>query len=145
VTIRPEVLASIFTGIHRDIDVFSNAAVSNVNEVDICYPPNVDLSEKEREALSQLELSDAAKSGLQKVIANAISTTFFHFLNVVDGTGDPDCFETIKPTETWGGLVLEERGSLEDQGLRDEEAHYEFLHEYFYDSSWLFKDWTQVD
>jgi hypothetical protein len=69
-------------------------------------------------------------------VSNAACAPIFHFFNKLDGTGDPE----TDIGEMWYGVYLIERHP------DDENIEYNMmLHDEFFETSWLYKDWTKVD
>jgi len=134
--IQKHKLDAILKDLHADIDETSDKVVSELETTDIIYPPNIELNEKEKHALSKLNLSDDAKSGLKKLISNAACVPIFHFFNKLDGTGDPE----TDIGEMWYGVYL-----VEKHPDRDDDGYNMMLHDEFFETSWLYKDWTKVD
>ena len=120
---------------HRQIVESAKSLVTRLREHrlqdGITYPPNGSLSSAERAALSELSLSDAAASGLTKMLADASATAVFQWLCVVDAVGDPEGH----PYECWLGANLAEP---------DEEIDTPMLHDEFFDSWWDFSDGHDV-
>jgi hypothetical protein len=55
------------------------------------------LSTAEIEAIVGMTLSSEARSGLEKLIADASASAFFRFFCLPDGVGDPE----VQPVESW--------------------------------------------
>lgn len=63
------------------------------------YPPDGEVTEEDAEALESIKLSPAQLAVLQRVIADAIQSAFFHFFAMLDSVGDPEVSEVTG----WGG------------------------------------------
>jgi hypothetical protein len=125
---------ALLVEIHRSIEDSAASAMQSVGASDatpqVTYPPNGELTAAESEALRALRLSDAARSGLLKLMKDAAAYPFFHFFSLLDGVADPPeavngerVFEDI-----WHGLTWVTK--TEDE---------EMLHDAFYESYWAFK------
>ena len=95
---------ALFIDIHRDIhDVAAKTVARIPNAVgELVYPPNAEFTPAELTALQHLQLSEAARSALQKLVAEASSTIVFQFLSLLDGVADP----TTGKFEQWLGVSL---------------------------------------
>jgi hypothetical protein len=93
----------------------------------VAYPPTDPvLTNEEDEALRSMTLSSVERSALTKLIANGCAAAFFHFFNLIDGTGDP---EVNPPEETWlGAWIVAPRDDRDREMLHD--GFYEAYHEY---------------
>src|SRR5689334_13009335 len=63
----------------------------------VAYPPNGGLSDEEDEALRSMQLSPVQRAALRKVVADGAAAALFHFLNLIDGTGDPTVRKSRQP------------------------------------------------
>lgn len=131
--IKKSILNAILKDVHQNIDISATQVVDKFENTEMAYPPGVELTAEEKAALSLIYLSDFAKSGLKKLIADACSTPLFHLFCQFDGVGDP----SIELDEVWLGIRLTQKK------IDDEEPEEEFLHDDFFETSWLYKDWTK--
>ena len=123
--IKKEIRDALFKEIHKAIDE-STESVAQLQTSDLSYPPGVELTPDETTALSSLSLSEPAKSGLRKLVANACSYPLFQFFCLLDGVADP---ETDLDDEWLGGTIAEK--PEEDEVM---------LHDEFFESYWLWKE-----
>ena len=91
----------------------------------LSYPPGVELSSGEREALSALELDPEARAAVVKVLSDACSYPLFHLCTLLDGVADP----YVQEVDDWVGGKLEPAGG--DSSM---------LHDEFYESYWEYAD-----
>jgi len=118
---------ALFIDIHRDIAEASAKAVERIGQsgTGLVYPPNAEFTHAERAALEQMQLSDAARSGLQKLVAEACSTVMFRFFELADGVADP----TTGDFAVWLGVSLAPKPAEDEPMLHDE----------FYESYWNYR------
>jgi len=116
---------ALFSELHRAIDESAFCAVKNITTPDLVYPPGVELTSDEAQAMAELELSDAAKSALGKIIKDACAYPSFHLFSFADGVTDPISDEI----DEWYGLSFIERTADSD----DPDA---MLHDQFFESYW---------
>ena len=121
--INADIRNALFMEIHKAIEECSKS-VSNLNTSDLCYPPDIKLTIGENKALSSLHLSNEAKSGLRKLVADACSYPIFHFLSLLDAVTDPD----VELDDVWLGATIEP--------VTDSEAENNdmMLHDQFYET-----------
>jgi hypothetical protein len=119
---------ALFIDIHRDIHDVAAKTVTRVPDAigDLIYPLNGELTSAELAALKELKLSEAARSGLQKLIIEASSTVMFRFFELLDGVADP----TTGNFSPWLGVSLAAKSSQDEPMLHDE----------LYDSWWNYKE-----
>ena len=95
------------------------------------YPPaesgDGPLTSAETEALVRLKLSPEARSGLEKLIADAASAAFFRFFCLLDAVGDPE----LEAVDEWYGAVLAKPSDNEDRAM---------LHDEFFESYWRYRE-----
>lgn len=115
-------LDALFREVHRAIRESAQSAVDQLKAKSpkLSYPPNVELTAAERDALAALNLSPAMCSALTKVIADAAAYPLFDLFCLIDGVGDP------ADARGWQGVHLGE-------GMREPEP---MLHDEFYESYW---------
>lgn len=121
----------LFSTLHQDIHDFARNAAKTVSlgrMGRLTYPPNAEFSAEEATALGSVREIPGIQSGLEKVIADAAATVFFHFFNYVDGTGDPAAADV-----KWTGVALVDRDETVDENQ-------EFLHPDFFESYWAWHD-----
>ena len=122
--INKDILNALFREIHNAIDE-SSEMVAELN-TDLSYPPGIELTSEENEALSALQLSEHAKSGLKKLVADACAYPSFHFFSLLDAVVDPDA----ELDDVWLGATIEPAcDETEDEDL--------MLHDQFYKTYWL--------
>jgi hypothetical protein len=117
---------ALFKEIHKAINQATESLVTQFQGADLSYPPGVELNQDETVALSSLQLSEPAKSGLRKLVADACSYPVFHFFSLLDGVTDPDA----DLGHVWLGATISEKLEEDKPMLHDE------LHE----SYWLYKE-----
>ncbi len=115
---------AILAEVHRAIHEAASSCVAALENPNITYPPNEELTPAERSALAALFLSAEARSGMQKLLADTASYPLFHLFALMDGVGDPVDF----PGE-WTGLSLSVK--------EDDEP---MLHDDFCESYWDFAE-----
>ena len=119
---------ALFLEVHRTIEEAARDAVDALAPAGeppvLSYPPSAGLSSEERAALAGLAATPETASGLRKLIADAIATTFFRFFNLLDGTGDP----TYLDDGVWPPFELVESESGE------------VLHDHFFESYWAWRE-----
>ena len=129
------ILTALLTEIHSSIEESATAALQSVGDQNatprVLYPPNAELTVAEREALQALRLSDAARSGLLKLVKDAAAYPFFHFFSLMDGVADPPQVQNGERVyeKVWYGVSL----------VPKVEEHAEMLHDEFYESYWAYK------
>lgn len=121
----------LLTSLHQAIEENANHIANHVfygreNQL-INYPPNGGLTEREKEAIKELQGDEDLKSALRKILASNTADVFFHIFNIIDGTSDPERGD-------WTGVAIVDI-SEEDEGDID------FLHDDFYGTYW---DWRKV-
>jgi hypothetical protein len=134
-----ELRATLLREVHRLIDDAADGTVQKIAKIahgdadartaSLAYPPTdgksdaVGLTDAEVTALSQLARSEAAMSGLRKLLRETASASLFHFFCLLDGVGDPEGWEG----DVWLGA---------DLVAPREDMHREMLHDEFYDRYW---------
>lgn len=90
----------------------------------LAYPPDGTITEEDAVALESLNLSDAQRSVVERVVAEACHNAFFRFFCLLDAVGDP----TLTRVPNWRGARLT-YGRQEGSMLHDElgTAYYEYL------------------
>ena len=111
--------------VHKAIEEATESVLSHMEGCELSYPPGVELAPEEAAALSALQLSPSAKSGLRKLVADACCYPMFHFFSLLDGVADPD----TDTGDVWCGATLAEKPEGDDTTLHDE----------LYESYWLYK------
>lgn len=109
-------------------------SVRHTQESLVVYPPTdstgAQLSTAETDAIVGLSLSSEARSGLEKLIADASASAFFRFFCLLGGVGDPE----VQPVDDWYGAAFAPP-SGEEEGL--------MLHDEFFDSYSRYRELTQ--
>ena len=123
--IEKQIRDALFLEIHKAIEESAQSVVSQLQSSGLSYPPGAELTPDEMAALSSLTLSEAAKSGLRKVVADACAYPLFHFFTLLDGVADPET--------DLGGVWL--GASIAEKPEEDEPM----LHDELYESYWLYK------
>jgi hypothetical protein len=121
---------TLLINLHKWIEESANTSANHIfhgrfNQL-INYPPNGGLTKEEVKVLVELNGKDNLKSALRKIFASTTADVFFEFLNVVDGTSDPDL-----GTGEWYQVSIVDKSDDNDKDM-------EFLHDDFYGSYW---DW----
>lgn len=111
---------------HRVIEETVEHALKKIDhpeDVVVTYPPvaDVTLTQEEKIALEQLELSPELSNALRKMITDAVSFPLFHLFSLVDGVTEPGFYKDL-----WLGL------NISPKTLNDEESDSAFLHDEFY-------------
>ena len=95
------------------------------------YPPvdssGAQLSSAETAAIVAMSLSPDARSGLEKLVADAVAAAFFRFFCLLDGVADPD----VREVSDWFGAVLAAPTEDEDRPM---------LHDELFDSYWRYRE-----
>ncbi len=128
--IDKKIRTALFIEVHRAIEE-SAESVAQLETDDLSYPPGADLTSDEVDALSALELSEPAKSGLRKLVADACSYPLFHLFSLLDGATDPE----TELDEMWMGATIELNADDDDD---DDDTP--MLHDEFYESFWAYSD-----
>ena len=96
----------------------------------IDYPSNGGLTQIEKEEISKLSGNPNLKSALRKVLASNTASVFFSFLNILDGTADPE----VEYGE-WTDVMLVD--------LSEDNEIDSMLHDDFYGTYWDWKEKRQ--
>jgi hypothetical protein len=123
---------ALLLDIHGDIELCADNATSMIFDAkteSLTYPPNVELTDEEIQALNAIKYSDSLKSALKKIIADNSASVVFNLLNNIDGTTDP------KRSDNWTGVRL-----IDVEGNSNDELIESFLHDDFYSTYW---DWKE--
>ncbi len=123
--IDKEIRDVIFIDIHKAIEESAKSVLSPMQNQSLSYPPGNELTKEEMSALSNLKLSDAAKSGIKKLLMDACAYPLFHFFSLLDAVTDPES----DIGDTWLGATIDSK-STEDEPM---------LHDEFYESYWLYQ------
>ncbi len=122
---------SLLVSIHQLIEEYASHTANDLEYKRtkrlINYPSNGGLTEAEKLELGQLEINPTLKSALRKVLASNSAGVFFSFLNIIDGTADPN----IEFGE-WGEVMLVD---FDEENEMDS-----MLHDDFYGTYW---DWKE--
>jgi hypothetical protein len=115
---------------HRLIEAAADDMLKSIERTTkLTYPPagpeGAGLSLEEQQAVLALDLSPVAKSGMRKIVSNAIADAFFGLFCVVDGVGDPRNWQG----GTWLGVDLTQPEKGRDRPM---------LHDEFYETYWEF-------
>jgi hypothetical protein len=130
--IDAKVLKSLLVEVHHAIAESATTTVDALGDPSarqsVTYPPNEEFTLAEVEALKGLRLSDAARTGLRKVIADAAAYPFFHFFSLLDGVVDPPLILNGEQMfdGVWTGVAIRPKSG----------EHEEMLHDAFYDTYW---------
>jgi len=124
--------AALLIELHREIEASADSLASTLaakrSPSEPTYPPNGGLTGPEEAALASLALTEHGMSAVRKLAADAIATTVFGFLNLLDGTADPVAYGDF-----WPGFEIEERGE-------EDESTEMFLHDAFYECYWAWRE-----
>lgn len=115
---------------HRLIEAATADALKAIERTPkLTYPPagpeDAGLNVDEQQAVLALDLSPEAKSGIRKIVSNAVAGALFGLFCVVDGVGDPRGWQG----GTWLGVDLTEPEKGRDRPM---------LHDEFYEVYWDF-------
>lgn len=128
--------------VHRLIEVAAKEAVTKLgsgprrsrDEPLVTYPPTDAatplLSAAEVDALNSLTLSAEARSGLERVVADAAASAFFSFFCLLDGAADPE----VQDAGEWLGAELHAPSDDDDRPM---------LHDEFLESYWRYRELSQ--
>jgi hypothetical protein len=92
----------------------------------LSYPPKDVLSASEELALTTLKLRPTERRALEKLVADACASAFFHFFCLIDAAGDP---ETV-PAPVWMGAWITAPQDDRDMPM---------LHDQFYELYWEYE------
>ena len=105
-------------------NIYNGCIVSN-----LAYPPNNGFTDEELTAIEKLQNNPFLKSALRKIIADTCAISLFDFLNLIDGTSDPE-----RNNWTGDGICLVDRNdSFEESD--------EMLHDSLFDK---YCDWREI-
>jgi hypothetical protein len=97
----------------------------------VVYPPmdstGDQLSSAETAAIVGMSVSSEARSGLEKLVADAAAAAFFRFFCLLDGVADPE----VREVDDWFGAVLAAPPDDEDRPM---------LHDELFDSYWRYRE-----
>ncbi len=143
-----DVRATLLLEVHRAIEVAAKEAVAKLGRPKLAPPPRDGLSTLERsvrdfreslvvyppmdstgaqlsaaetDAIVGMTLSSEARSGLEKLVADASASAFFRFFCLLDGVGDPE----VEPVKDWYGAAFAPPTDEQDTLM---------LHDEFFDS-----------
>jgi hypothetical protein len=130
--------AALLREAHHSIAEAADAGIARITDakggaVTLDYPPadqqSVDhmLTAAEATALARIAASDAASTGLRKLLREAASAPLFHLFSLLDGVADPRDWDG----NVWSGADLVPSQDDEDR---------EMLHDAFLDSYREFVD-----
>jgi hypothetical protein len=123
---------TLLINVHKSIEESVNTTANDIYEGRVnsllTYPPNRGLTVEEIDVLNTLKGNAALKSALRKVLASTTADVFFSFLNIVDGTADPD-----PGTGDWSEVMLIDKPENFEEDVM-------FLHDEFYSS---YSDWNK--
>lgn len=104
------------------------ASIRELMTAIVHYPPTgatgPAMTTEEVSAISSLQLSDAARSAVAKLIADANAATLFRFFCLIDGVADPELVDS----PTWSGASLLAR-----------QPDNEMLHDLLYECYWAYQ------
>lgn len=123
--IEKRIRDALFKEIHKTINE-SAESVARIDSSGLSYPPGIELTTEEVEALASLGLSDAAKTGLRKLAADACAYPLFHFFSLLDAVADPD----TDLGDVWLGATIGKKPEGDEPMLHDE----------LYESYWLWEE-----
>ncbi len=122
---------TLLVSIHKMIEEYANHTANDIehNRIErlINYPSNGGLTDVEKEEITKISGNSDLKSALRKVIASNTAEVFFSFLNIIDGTSDPE----IEYGE-WTEIMLVD--------FNEENEVDSMLHDDFYGTYW---DWKE--
>lgn len=96
----------------------------------ISYPPNIELNNEELSILKETFADEKVRNAMRKVMVNSAMYPIFDLFNFIDGTGDiPNAdYEVLELVQ----CNYEDIDNFEDRC--------EFLHDYFFETYW---DWKE--
>jgi len=98
---------------------------------ELTYPPNGGLSFEETRYLESLRQHPEAVAAARKIVADAISAAFFHFLCCIDAVGTPRSYE-----DPWLPVTLH----MPVNESEDEPKDLNMYHSAFFDAYWDWRD-----
>jgi hypothetical protein len=123
--------AALLQETHRAVDDATQGVMRTLidGKSDLTYPPGIELTDGESEAVGALRLSPDARSALEKIVRDAASYPLFHLFTLIDAIGDPRDW-----TGPWLGAKLSPRlaGDVDTRGA--------MWHDDFYDSYRTYHD-----
>ena len=106
-------LDALFLELHEAVEEAASGVVFKMAEAELAYPPGIELTKEEAAALSEIKLSDAARSGLKKLVTDTATIPLFRLFTLVDGVGDLTGFDG------WYGTSLTPKGEEDEPMLHD--------------------------
>ena len=116
--IEKNIRDGLFKEIHKAI-AESEESIGQLDSSGISYPPGVELTPDEAQALSELQLSDSAKSGLKKLVADGCAYPIFHFFSLLDAVTDPE----TDLDDVWLGATIEAKTDEADEPMLHDELY----------------------
>ena len=102
---------------------------------EIACPPNGELNEDEQSMISNLESNDVMHSAMRKILSDCAASAIFHFLNLIDGTGDPE-------VGSWKGDGITLVDLTDNVESSSQMLHDDFLEQYWSWKKTRKKDWS---
>ena len=129
---KKEIQRALFFEMHKQIEQATAVALNwfgpSQRGTNIAYPPGASLTAEEKLALKNLDLSPAAQSALNKLIADTASAPLFRLFTLMDGVADPE----FGDFELWPGADFSEKPlDSDDEG--------DMLHDEFFASFWEYR------
>jgi len=113
--VKKEIINALFYELHKAIKESADNTIENINNPELAYPPGIELTESEKNALRNLNLTEETKSALSKLMVDACSYPCFHLFTLLDGVADPKSEDIGE----WYGLSFCNRKDNEEM-LHDE-------------------------
>ena len=127
--IPDKIRRALLVDIHRVVEKATDSAIRQMKDgsADLVYPPGIELTGEEAEALRNLQLPDAAYSAIKKIMINMAGISLHDLFALIDGVGDPEGWNESGP---WLGVSISERG----------EEHEEMWHDAWFGTYWDYKN-----
>jgi hypothetical protein len=119
---RRAVFAETHKAIHEAAEYVADVLVSSESP-SLAYPPGIELSQDELQALSEIRVRAQSAEVLKKLIAEACSQPVFHLLSLLDGVTEPYVIEV--PEWIGGSLETDENGLMLHDEFFDTYLDYE--------------------
>ncbi len=114
--------------IERIADEKARAIIAGKMQDTLVYPPNNGFNSMELKYVKSLSSKDESSiNAFRKIIADAIACGFFEFLNLVDGTGDPE----VGAWDKDGICIIDKDDSIEENN--------DMLHDLIFEMYWEWK------
>lgn len=130
-------LLKLMLYLHSSIEESVDGTIDSINtgkkDDPIVYPPNTELDETELTILKKIFSDKKIMKVMRKIMIDCAMYPLFNLFNIIDGTVDiPDAdYEAVEIIQCSYDYYDDQDG-LNDQG--------EFMHDYFFDTYWIWKE-----